>query len=195
MPMSLPTWRPAGFALQRTEVLPSQAWRFTASARRLQSVLDSLGIHDVSVPSSLDGQVVTASAAPIVRVSYADGRQHFSVVESRQPVVSIPQGIDLANLADIALRVLGVASDEAYRLAQGVDWRTTLIVPIPADAAAFRQVSVQGHPGLLVVSVRQSARGRLPGEARLIWSSGNRVFALIGDVPPTELFDMAQSFQ
>jgi hypothetical protein len=195
IPVSLPTWRPQGFELQQVEVLSSQSWRFTASTRKLQGVLDSLGIHDVSVPASVDGQVVTASAAPIVRISYAHGARHFAVIESRQPIVTIPRGIDLARLADVALRVLGVGSDQAYRIAQSVDWRSTLIVPIPADASYFRQVDVQGHPGLLVVRVRSSAHGTLPVESRLIWSSGDRVIALVGNVRPAKLFDMAQSFQ
>lgn len=195
IPISLPTWRPPGFELQRVRVLPSQAWRFTADVGKLQGVLDSLGIHDVSVPASVDGQVVTASVAPIVRIAYADGSQHFVLAESRQPVVSLPQNIDLATLADIALRVLGVGSDEAYRIAQSVDWRTTLIVPLPADASLFRKVQVQGHPGLLVVRARTAARGGPPPESRLIWSSGNRVFGIVGNVPSEELFNMAQSLQ
>jgi hypothetical protein len=195
MPISLPTWRPAGFELKGVQVLPGRSWRFTADVRKLQGVLDSLGIRDVSVPAAVDGQVVTASVAPIVRIAYGNGGRHFAVVESRQPLVSIPQGVDLASLADIALRVLGVGSDAAYRIAQSVDWRTTLIVPLPADAALFRKVDVQGHPGLLVVRTRTSAAGRLPPESRLIWSSGDRVFALLGNVPPEELYDMAQSFQ
>lgn len=195
IPISLPTWRPPGFELQRVRVLPSQAWRFTADVGKLQGVLDSLGIHDVSVPASVDGQVVMASVAPIVRISYVNGTQHFVLAESRQPVVSIPQSLDLANLADIVLRVLGVGSDEAYRIAQSVDWRTTLIVPLPADASLFRKVDVQGHPGLLVVRARTTARGGLPPESRLIWSSGDRVFGIVGNVPSEELFDMAQSLQ
>lgn len=195
MPIRLPMWLPAGFEIERTAVLPSQAWRFTANAGKLQGVLDSLGIRDVSVPASVEGQIVTASVAPIVRIAYRNGNQRFLVVESRQPVISLPQGINLPNLADIAFRVLGVGSDEAYRFAQSIDWRTTLIVPIPADAAVFRKVNVQGHSGLLVISTRKAARGRLPVESRLIWSTGDQVFALIGNLSPTELFDIAQSFQ
>lgn len=195
MPIGLPTWRPAGFELKRVQVLPGRSLRFTADVRKLQGVLDSLGIHDVSVPTSIDGRVVMASIAPIVRIAYGNGGQYFAVVESRQPVVSLPQGLDLANLADTALRVLGVGSEQAYRIAQSVDWRTTLIVPLPADAAVFRKVEVQGHPGLLVVRARTTARGGQPPESQLIWSSGNRVFALLGNLPPSELYDMAQSFQ
>lgn len=195
MPIGLPAWRPSGFELERVRVLPARSWRFTADLRKLQGVLDSLGIHDVSVPSAIDGQVVMASVAPIVRISYANGDRHFVVVESRQPVVSIPQDVDLARLAEVALRILGVGSDEAYRIAQTVDWRTTLIVPLPADAAIFRKVNVQGHPGLLIVRAGVPAGDKLPAESRLIWSTADRVFALVGNVQPNELLDMAQSFQ
>jgi hypothetical protein len=195
IPIGLPSWTPVGFRLQRIEVLPSQAWRFTANASKLQGVLDSLGIDDVSVPTSIDGQAVSAHIAAIVRVLYAKGGERFAVIESRQPLVFIPPGIDLSKLAQIALRVLGVGSAQAYRLAQSVDWRTTLIVPVPADVAAFRKVDVQGHSGLLMLGVHKSGDGKHPGGSRLVWSTGDRVFAIVGNMPPDELFNLAQSFQ
>jgi hypothetical protein len=195
MPISLPTWRPPGLALEGVQVLPRRSWRFTADVQELQGVLDSLGIRDVSVPASIDGQLVMATVEPIVLIAYGEGGRHVALVESRQPLVSLPQGVDLANLADIALRVLGVGSNEAYRIAQSFDWRTTLIVPLPADAALFRKLDIQGHPGLLVERAHTAAGGRLPPESQLIWSSGNRVFALVGNLPPSELYNMAQSFQ
>jgi hypothetical protein len=195
IPISLPTWIPVGFQLQRIEVLPSQAWRFTANARKLQGVLDGLGIDDVSVPASIDGQAVSAHIAPVVRASYVKGGERFAVIESRQPLVSIPAGIDLPKLAQIALRVLGVGRAQAYRIAQSVDWRTTLIVPIPADIAAFRKVDVQGHAGLLMIGVRKSGDGKHPGGSRLVWSTGDRVLAIVGNLPPNDLFNLAQSFQ
>lgn len=195
IPISLPRWIPVGFQVQRIEVLASQAWRFTANARKLQGVLDALGIDDVSVPASIDGQTVSAHIAAIVRISYVRGGEHFAVIESRQPLVSIPSGIDLPQLAQIALRVLGLGSAQAYRIAQSVDWRSTLIVPVPADVAAFRKVDIQGHSGLLMVGVRKIGDGKHPGGSRLLWSTGDRVFAIVGNMPPNTLFNLAQSFQ
>jgi hypothetical protein len=129
----------------------------------------------------------------IVRVTYRSQNRDVMLLQARQPEVSFPAGIDLASLAEIGLRVLGMKPGEAHRFAQNVDWRTTLIVPVPADVSVFRQVDVQGNPGLLIVTVRRSARGVLPQDSRVLWSSGDSVFALVGNVQPTELFEMAQS--
>ncbi|MGH8219763.1 MAG: hypothetical protein ACREUT_14560 [Steroidobacteraceae bacterium] len=193
--IAVPTWQPVGLGLERIEVVGSRKLRVTGNTANLQRVLDSLGIDDVSAPAWLDGQVVTAKVAPIVRMTYGDADRHAVLIESRQPDVVLPPGADLAQLADIALRVLGVERGEAYRVAQSVDWRTTLIVPIPSDVSYFRQIDVQGNGGLLVGTVR--ARGRQASKVgtELLWSSGDRVFALIGNLPPTELFTMAQSVQ
>jgi hypothetical protein len=216
IPLGQPTWMPVGMQLQRVEVMGGQAWRFTASTAKLQQVLTALGIDDVQVPTAVDGQAVTMSVAPVVRLAYDTGAgtgsvngngnervndngsgssdsPHVLLVESRQPAISLPQGVDLAQLGEIALRVLGADRAEAYRLAQGIDWRTTLIVPIPADVASFRKVNIEGHEGLLIVTARRTERGRLPAESRILWSTGDRVFGLIGNLPPSQLFDMAQS--
>ena len=211
IPLGQPTWMPVGIGLQRIEVKGSQAWRFTASTAKLQQVLTALGIDDLQAPTSIDGQVVTMSIAPVVRFMYGDvagngphtgvstgtggGSRHVWLIEARQPAISLPQGVDLAQLGEIALRVLGADRAEAYRLAQGIDWRTTLIVPIPADASSFRKVNIEGHEGLLIVRAGKTARGRLPAESSILWSTGDRVFGLIGNLPPSQLFDMAQSVQ
>ncbi len=193
MPLVQPTWLPVGMQLQRIEIVGSQAWRFTASTAKLQQVLTALGIDDLRVPAALDGQVVTMSVAPAIRMGYGNDNRHVLLVESRQPQISLPQGVDLAQLGEIALRVLGADRAEAYRIAQGIDWRTTLVVPIPADVSSFRKINIEGREGLLVVTARKTARGRLPVESRILWSTGDRVFGLIGNLPPRELLDMAQS--
>lgn len=195
MRIAVPTWRPPGLELQRVAVVGSQALRITGSTSALQRVLDSLSIDDVSAPTWVDGKVVTASIAPIVRITYGDAIRQVVLIESRQPQVLLPPGADLAQLADVALRVLGVDRNEAYRLAQSVDWRTTLIVPIPSDVSYFRQVDVQGRGGLLIGMMRTRS-GQAQVGTQLLWSSGDRVFALIANgLPATQLFDMAQSVQ
>lgn len=189
----LPTWRPVGLEPQLIEVSGDQALRFTASTAKLKRVLDAFGIDDLSVPDEIDGRSLTVQVPAVVRITYHNQDRSVVLIQARQPEVSFPAGIDLASLAEIGLRVLGVERAEAHRFAQNVDWRTTLIVPVPADVSAFRQVDVQGNPGLLIETVRRSSRGILPMESRVLWSSGGSVFALVGNVRPTEMFEMAQS--
>ncbi len=195
MRIALPAWQPVGVERQRIEVVGSESLQIMGSSATLQRVLDSLGIDDVSAPTWIDGKVVTAHVAPIVRVVYGDTDRHAVLIESRQPQVLLPPGADLAQLADIALRVLGIERTEAYRIAQSVDWRTTLIVPIPSDVSYFRQVDVQGKGGLLVETLRGRGGKGYGTETQILWSSGGRVFALMGNLRAEELFDMAQSVQ
>lgn len=196
IPISLPAWRPVGLDLRQVDVLGSRSWRFTANTARLQQALSSLGVDDLTLPTSISGQSVTLQVAPVVRIAYGDGGRQATLWESRQPVVSLPAGTDLPQLAEIALRALGVDRTQAYEIAQSFDWRTTLMVPIPADVSNFRRVNIEGHPGLLIVTNRRTAPDKRPLESsRIMWSTDDRVFALVGNLPPDELFDMAQSVQ
>jgi hypothetical protein len=189
----VPMWRPVGLEPQLMEVWGDEALRFTASTVKLKRVLDAFGIDDLSVPDEIDGRSATVHVPAIVRITYRNQDRNVVLIQARQPEVSFPGGIDLAALAEIALRILDVKRAEAHRFAQNVDWRTTLIVPVPADISSFRQVDIQGNAGLLIVTARRSSRGFLPEESRVLWSSGGSVFALVGNVRPTELFEMAQS--
>jgi len=188
-----PTWFPVGLERDLIEVSADEALRFTVSTAKLKRVMDAFGIDDLSVPEEIDGQSATVRVPAVVRIRYRGQGHDVMLMQARQPQVAFPAGIDLASLAEIGLRVLGIKPAEAHRFAQSMDWRTTLIVPVPADAAAFKQVDVQGNPGLLIEAIGASARGKLPAASRVLWSSGDSVFALVGNVPPTELFEMAQS--
>lgn len=190
-----PTWLPVGFEPDLIEVSPDQSLRFTASTVKLKRVMNAFGIDDVSVPDQIDGQSATVRVPAIVHIRYRSQGHEVMLLQARQPQVSFPAGIDLASLAEIGLRVLGIQRADAHRFAQSVDWRTTLIVPVPADVSSFKQVDVQGNPGLLITTARRTSRGLLPVQSRVLWSSGDSVFALVGDVRPTELFEMAQSVQ
>jgi len=208
MRVQLPAWRPVGMEISRIEVSGEHAMRLTADTTLLKQVMDSLAINDLQVPEGLDGQTVTVRVPPAARVQYAGQdhgvAHHVALVQARQPEVSFPAGTDLTTLAEIGLRVLGVEPAEAHRFAQDVDWRTTLLVPVPANVSLFRQVDVQGHAGLFIEQVGSGARvrsgprgprGTQPPESILMWSAGDSVFALVGNVGPSQLFEMAQTVQ
>jgi RNA polymerase sigma-70 factor, ECF subfamily len=191
----LPAWLPPGLTLQRIEVSGDQSWTVTASAEKLQRALDTFGINDLSVPAGIDGQVSSIYVPPVVRVTCGTQSHRVVFVEARQPDATLPAGIDLPQLAQIGLRVLGVDRTQAHRFAQEVDWRTTLVVPVPAEGSVFRRVDIQGNSGLLVEPVHGASGSALPVESTLLWSAGNSVFALSGSVSSEELFEMAQSVQ
>jgi hypothetical protein len=197
-----PAWTPPGWELTTIEVAGENAVRLTVDTAPLQAILDGLGIDDVSIPAGLDGQQATIRVPPVVHLEYTHAaigghaategqsatRLQLQLLQARSPEVSFPAGLDLAALAEIGLRILGLERDEAYRFAQSIDWRSTLIVPVPAADASFTEVNVGGSEGLLIQP--QDEYGGL-----LLWASGTQVFALGGPLSSPELLEVAQTLQ
>jgi len=124
---------------------------------------------------------------------YGDGHDQITLTQSRSPVIALPAGVDVASLAEIGLRLLGLDRAEAYRLAQSVDWRSTLLVPVPATTATFHQVEVQSGTGL-EIEIGGAFNGARGGSL-VLWSNDNVVYALGGPVRATDALQIAQSVQ
>jgi len=200
IPVRLPASVPDGFGTPDIQVQGEASLRFTANTARLQAILDALGMADVKLPDQLNGAVVTLSKPPIVSAEYTNGRSRITLAQARNPDISLPDGVRLSDLGEIALRVAGMSAEDAQRFAQSIDWNTTLLVPIPANAASFREVEVRGTTGLLVTADRAAggpaASGKeLPQGSLLLWSEGDIVFALAGNPSGITLVDMANALQ
>jgi hypothetical protein len=192
-----PAWLPAGWALTTIEVVGENAARVTVRTEPLRQILEALGIDDVSIPAGVDGQQATIRVPSVVHLEFThtptDGQTqslggNLQLLQARNPEVSFPAGLDLAALAEVGLRILGLERDEAYRLAQSIDWRSTLIVPVPAANASFTEVNVAGNEALLI-----EPRDEYGG--LLLWASGDQAFALGGPLPAPELIEVAQTLQ
>jgi hypothetical protein len=165
------------------------AARVTADTSKLQEVLAALEIGDVAVPQGLDGQTATIRVPPIVRTVYANGKQEVSLFQARSPEVTLPPGLDLPPLAEIGLRIAGLGSGEAHTLAQAIDWRSTMLVPIPAGAATFRQIDLQGSRGLFIEPASQR------GPRGVMWSRDGAIYAMTGAIGSETLLQIAASVQ
>lgn len=186
-----PAWLPVGWQRGAFRVTGEHAFRITARTAALEYLLAALEIDDLVVPAGLDGETVTVRLPPTVAATYGvqadEFRQRAVLIQAPSPEVTFPVGIDLPVLAEIALRILGLDREEAYRLAWTVDWRSTLIVPIPAVEASFRDIDVAGSDGLLVETSS--------GDRIVLWASPDRVYALQSRVDALSLVEMAQSTQ
>jgi hypothetical protein len=183
----VPTWVPPEWTLADTVVTAEHAARVTANTAKLQSVLDALALDDVRLPDGLDGQVATVRLPAVVALTYRDGPRALRLFEARSAEISFPAGFEVPALAQAALRILGLGRDEAYRMAYAIDWRNTLVVPVPVDAASFRQVNVAGADGLLIERAR--------GGCVLLWSANGQMYALSAPLGAAALLEIAQSLQ
>jgi hypothetical protein len=195
-PVQLPAWMPVGWDTDTPAVnlLGGKSARVTIDTVRVGQMLTSLGIDDETLPEGINGQSATVHISPAVDVKWTHGEQMVDLLQSPSPQMQFPAGTDLAAIGEIGLRILGMSRGDAYHLAQSIDWRTTLLVPVPANAVGFSQVTVQGNSGLLIGLVAPGGHRHRQGDI-LLWSSNGRVFALRGTIPSTELVEMAQTVQ
>jgi hypothetical protein len=187
-----PAWVPFGF--QPTGIMGSTEYaaRITVNTAGVQQLIDALGLADVELPEGLDGQTATVRVPPIVTQSFVNGDRSIHVIQAQSPDVSFPAGLDLSQLAYAALRVLGMSREEAYNMSVTIDWRSTLVVPVPSQAAAYRPINVAGNQGLLIEGLAQNEDH--PGGV-LMWSSGGETFAVTGAVSGEALLEIAQTLQ
>ena len=190
-----PTMLPIGLTFEKAAVTGQGSARLALHADRLQHVLDVLGITDVRVPAGLDGQTMTVRMPASVAQVYTNGKRHLTIIEGTSPEVALPPGADLRQLGEIGLRVLGLDAKEARRIAANVDWRSTLLVPVPMNAASFNQVDVNGHKGLLIRMDSDAGDGKGKRGSMVMWTEGERVLAVRSDLPNDDVLDVAQSLR
>jgi hypothetical protein len=197
LPVRMPLWLPYGMRAHGFEVHGESETRITLNTRKLQGILDILGIDDVRMPTGVDGKSATLNVPRVAVTRFQDSyKRTVTLWQARQPVALLPSGVDIPGLAEVGLRILGVDSNQASSIARSVDWRTTLLVPVPADVSVFREILVQGNSGVLIEIRRPQEPGTEPAPtAQLMWSAGGMLYVMVGSIRPQELVAMAQSLQ
>jgi hypothetical protein len=189
-----PTTLPHDATLAEIRIAHPGAFRVTLDVAKLEDLARALGVTDLAIPPRWDGAAVEVSAPPVVAMAYRRGGDEFVLLQARSPVVKLPEGVDLPRLGEIGLEMAGMSSEEARIFSRTIDWRSTVLVPVPAEGANFREVEVPGGRGLLVTSYRrpkEGARGRW--QSVVLWSEGDRLFGIEGPGNGVELLEMAQS--
>jgi len=172
----------------------------TANLGKLRTLVDALNLDDVELPAQLDGAVVSIDMPASVVLTYRRGDGEINFVQSHSPAIALPEGVDLAKLGELGLRITGMPADEAASFARNVDWHSTLLVPVPVNAASFREVNVHGNTGLLITTggtggsqIRKAGGERQ--RSMILWAEGDMVYALGGGAHSVDLVAMANSIQ
>lgn len=197
----LPTAPPRDTGLEEVAVVRPGAFRIRIDTAKLGELAALLGVEDARVPASWDGATIEVHAPPAVALRYARGESRFVLVQSPGPEVALPDDLDLAELGALGLQMAGMSAEEAQLFARRIDWRSTLLVPIPAEGGSFREVDVRGRKGLLVTG-RQPERATGDGTTRpgrwrsvLLWADEDRVYAATGPGHGLEVLEMAESIE
>ncbi|HEX9013421.1 MAG TPA: hypothetical protein VF813_07890, partial [Anaerolineaceae bacterium] len=104
---------------------------------------------------------------------------------------SAPADVNISELAQIALQFTGMTREQAAQFAQTVDWTSSLVIPIPKNAATYENVTVDGVTGTLIA--------RDPGDSpqyALVWVKNGVIYAIGGLGSDTaKAIQMANSLQ
>jgi hypothetical protein len=142
----------------------------TVDRSKAQALLDEAGRSDLVLPDSVDGAEISVNIPASVSAAYgtcpkpqADttesheeqipGRAYPDCVILAQipsPSVNAPADLDINQLAQMGLEFTGMSHEEAVAFTDTVDWTSTLVIPIPKNAAKYEQVTVDGVTGTLI---------------------------------------------
>jgi hypothetical protein len=195
--VEMPAVLPEGTVLTEIKVSGRNVARVTADTMRLRQLLDALGLRDVDVPGEIDGETAMITLKPMVMTEFAQGDRRAVLMQGPIPEVLMPAGVDLAQLGEIGLRMMGLSASDAREFAKKVDWNTTLVVPVPPTATRFRQVVVAGSQGVEIEGpiVDPETRQEKGNWNLLLWSMGGRVYAIRSTMRLNDVLAMANSLQ
>ncbi|MEJ2747597.1 MAG: hypothetical protein P8183_06775 [Anaerolineae bacterium] len=156
---------------------PAEIWvasggsgRLTVDLAGARAIVAATGADPMLLPDSLDGAQVDVTVFAGVQQQWADGTM---LMQTASPEVDYPDDVDPTVLGEALLQVLGLNADEAQRLAQNIDWTSTLLLPIPQDFASFNEVMVDGVSGMALNSVNGEG-------SALFWQKDGVVYLLLG---------------
>jgi hypothetical protein len=188
-----PTALPDGASLRSFETQRGPALHFEVDPPTLQALLSAAGVEGAAIP---DVGTITADVdIPVMVAQEYDlgDNAKLTLVQAPSPEVVLPEGIDPAALGQLGLQALGIPAADAQRMAQEIDWTSTVIVPLPTDIARSTEVTVDGVTGLLLEETRQnrSRKGSV-----LVWERDDIVYSINGEnVDPGLLIQVGDSLR
>jgi hypothetical protein len=168
---------PQDITASRISVMSGAAFTFTIDRAKAQALLNEAGRGDLVLPEEVDGADVSVNIPSSVSLSFgacpepsnqseaeremkretetsgSPGRVYKDCIILAQipsPQVSAPASLDIAKLAQIGLEFTGMTAEQAKEFTSTIDWTSTLLVPIPKNAASYQQVTVDGVTGTLI---------------------------------------------
>jgi hypothetical protein len=179
------------------QVHPAVDVSLTIDVERLQGILDEAGRSEVHVPKELDGELIRINVPASVTTFFgkcpdfqksadqSDRRHAQEYPECRilaqlpSPVVVAPPSLNVTQVGNEMLKLLGFTADQAEKFSKSIDWSSTLVVPIPMDPRMdFSEVSVDGVKGELF-QIRKHVRHGTP-TYNLVWIRDGILYSLMG---------------
>ena len=194
--------------------------RLKVDLARAQAILDVTGRTDIKLPQAIDGADIEFIVPPMVTAMFDCGEPRtmavkpgaapgpavnvqvpqpsancVTLMQLASPTVNTPPGVNIAQVGEMALQLAGLAPAEAQHFSQAIDWSSTLVIPLPTDAGSFRDVTVDGVPGVLIESNPRQSGGPRYIHYTLFWQKNDTVYALSGTGDAARGLEIANSLK
>jgi len=185
------------------------AFEIQMDAKQVEDVLVSAGKDDLELPEALkDANIAVNIPASVTMIfgectespysdpdeepTYRGSGDCLLLMQIPSPTIQMPADLDPVRVAEFGLEFLGMNPADASQLSQSIDWKTTLVIPIPIGKAINEVVEVDGVQGVLV---RTSDQENSSGEFTLIWLQNDLIYAVFGYGDPALAIDLANSLE
>jgi len=155
--------------LIRTYVMDGGAGHLIVDLAGARAIVEAAGADPLLLPDSLDGARVDVTVYDSIGQLYDTG---VMLIQSPIPDVNYPADVDPTVLGEALLQVLGTEPAEARRIAQSIDWTSTLLLPIPQDLGTYREAAVNGVTGVVLEPFDPEA------EAAVVWQQDGMVYMM-----------------
>ena len=186
---------PDGMTPSRISVMNSSSFTLTVDRAKANALLKEAGRSDLALPDSIDGAKISVDVPERVSVAYGTcpapsegdreldgngsrGRRYADCVILAQipsPTVTAPPNVNVPKLAQIGLEFTGMTSEQAKAFTDTVDWTSTLVIPIPKNAATYQQIPVDGVTGTLIQRPSDDAP-----QFALLWVKNGIIYTIGG---------------
>ena len=190
-------------------VEPGGSATFNVDLDLVNAVLQDMGFDDIELPRELDGASVVINVPTAVVAEYGNCGYDLSsnpehaatppprtlndcttLIQMPSPTISAPPELDIAQIGQAYLQILGMDEAEAAQFARTVDWTTTFIVPIPRYETDYRDVQVGDVTGTLIYREQGYAPFYI-----LLWVEDDIVHALRGPGDWSSAIEIATSLR
>lgn len=166
----------------------------------VKALLQGIGQDNIDLPDNLNGATVTVDLPRAVTAGYGNCATSSvmahpagtdpdmpgtplqadctTLIQLASPTISAPPGLDLTQLGQAYLQVLGMSAQEAAKFSQSVDWTTTLVVPVPRyRGLSYEDVSVDGVSGTMIQQAYNTSTGSRTFTI-LLWVKNGIIYSL-----------------
>jgi anti-sigma factor RsiW len=138
------------------------------------------------VPAGFSEGAVTVLAPVMVAIA----SERYQIAQVRSPSITYPDGLEPRIVGEAGLRLMGLSAADAKRISATIDWTTTVVLPIPASIAEFREVEIAGSRGVMFWGREQKGQ---QNTAVLMWEKNDVVYMVSGPNSQEQLVQVAQS--